>query len=221
MFIGEIIKDFEFIESYKCDYIYATYFFEMQKQLILIALLLCFQSGFGQALPRVKIETSMGDIVIEADTIRAPLTANNFLNLVNGGILNNATFYRVVRMDNQPNNEVKIEVIQGGLFRDEEIIKHKPVQHETTQTTGLRHLNGTISMARVEPGTASTEFFICVGPQPELDFGGKRNPDGQGFAAFGTVVSGMEVVKKIQQQKDQQQYLTEPVKIFRTEIITQ
>lgn len=196
-------------------------FFEMQKLLILIALLLCFQSGFGQALPQVKMETSLGNIVVEADTIRAPLTAKKFLNLVKSGVMNNAIFYRVVRMDNQPSNKVKIEVIQGGLFRDEEIMKHKPIQHETTQTTGLRHFNGTISMARVEPGTASTEFFICIGPQPELDFGGKRNPDGQGFAAFGTVVSGMEVVKKIQQQKDQQQYLTEPVKIFRTEIITQ
>ena len=69
-------------------------------------------------------------------------------------------------------------------------------------------------MARNQPGTASTEFFICVGDQTELDFGGNRNGDGQGFAAFGKVVKGMDVVRKIQLQKDTSQYLVEPVKIL-------
>jgi peptidyl-prolyl cis-trans isomerase A (cyclophilin A) len=73
-----------------------------------------------------------------------------------------------------------------------------PIQQETTAQTGLKHLDGTISMARLEPGSATSEFFICVGDQPELDFGGKRYADGQGFAAFGRVTQGMEVVRAIQ-----------------------
>ncbi len=165
-------------------------------------------------LPLVKLNTSLGEIVFEIDTIQSPVTAQNFLNHVEEGTFQSAVFYRVVRMDNQPQNEVKIEVIQGGLYAEDEIAKYPPIRHETTRETGLKHLDGTLSMARMEPGTASTEFFICIGDQPELDFGGKRNPDGQGFAAFGRVVEGMDVVRKIQQLPDENQYLREPVKIM-------
>ncbi len=171
------------------------------------------------ALPKVEITTSMGTIVVEVDTTRAPITAKNFLYHVKKGTYKSAVFYRVVRMDNQPQNKVKIEVIQGGLYDDSAIDKIPSIVHETTKQTGIKHLDGTISMARMEPGTASTEFFICVGDQPELDFGGKRNPDGQGFAAFGKVVKGMDVVRKIQQQKDKEQMLMEPVKILKMEIV--
>lgn len=191
----------------------------MRKVLFFTLLFSLFLKGIGQPLPQVKIETAMGNIIVETDTINTPITAKNFLKLVESGVMNDAVFYRVVRMDNQPDNKIKIEVIQGGLFADDEIAKYKPVPHETTQMTGLKHLNGTISMARVEPGTASTEFFICVGNQPELDFGGNRNADGQGFAAFGKVISGMNVVRKIQQQKDERQILAEPVRISRMEIV--
>ena len=83
----------------------------------------------------------------------------------------------------------------------------QPIEHETTNTTGLLHKNGTISMARLEPGTASSEFFICINEQPELDYGGKRNPDGQGFAAFGQVIKGMSIVKKIQSLNSKDQIL--------------
>jgi len=169
--------------------------------------------GFSQKLPKVTIETLFGKIICEIDTIHAPVTALNFLKHIELKTYNDAVFYRVVRMDNQPNSKVKIEVIQGGLYADEKIDRQPTIPHETTKATGLKHLDGTISMARNEPGTASTEFFICVGDQPSLDFGGNRNPDGQGFAAFGKVVKGMDVVHKIQQQKDTSQYLIEPVKI--------
>ena len=168
---------------------------------------------FAQNLPIVKMGTSLGEIVLEIDTLHAPLTAGNFLKHIADGTYKNAVFYRVVRMNNQPGNDTKIEVIQGGLFDDDKIDKINPVKHETTKQTGLHHLNGTISMARNTPGTASVEFFICVGEQPALDFGGKRNPDGQGFAAFGRVLKGMGTVRKIQQQKDKDQYLLSPVKI--------
>ena len=181
-----------------------------------LALLFSFNAN---ALPKVEITTSMGTIVVEVDTSRAPITAKNFLYHVKKGTYKNAVFYRVVRMDNQPQNKVKIEVIQGGLYDDSVIDKIPAIVHETTKQTGIKHLDGTISMARMEPGTASTEFFICVGDQPELDFGGKRNPDEQGFAAFGKVVKGMDVVRKIQQQKDKEQMLVKPVKILEMEIV--
>lgn len=186
----------------------------MRKQaLFLFLLVLIAESGFSQSLPKVKIETKLGEIVLEVDTVRAPVTGKNFLGHVLDNTFENAMFYRVVRPDNQPGNKTKIEVIQGGLFSDEEILKHPAILHETTKSTGLKHLNGTVSMARNEPGTASTEFFICIGKQPELDFGGRRNPDGAGFAAFGKVVSGMEVVRRIQEQNDTSQYLVQPLKM--------
>lgn len=169
-------------------------------------------SSFSKSLPHVIIKTSLGEIEVEVDTINAPVTAHNFLQHVDSESYKNGLFYRVVRMDNQPKNDVKIEVIQGGIFTEVRFDKIEPIRHETTKETGLLHLDGTISMARMEPGTASTEFFICVGNQAKLDFGGKRNPDGQGFAAFGKVVKGMDVVRKIQQLKDKGQYLVEKVK---------
>lgn len=187
----------------------------MYKAIFLFVItILLTQHGNCQSLPKVNLKTSLGEIVIKIDTIKAPLTAKNFLNHVNEGTYKNGVFYRVVHMDNQPNNEIKIEVIQGGVFSALHLEKIPPIEHETTEVTKIKHLNGTISMARMEPGTASTEFFICVGDQPELDFGGKRNPDGQGFAAFGQVVKGMDVVKKIQQQKEDKQTLVDKVGII-------
>jgi peptidyl-prolyl cis-trans isomerase A (cyclophilin A) len=162
--------------------------------------------------PRILLRTELGDIVVEVDEAAAPATAANFLAHVDEGIYTGAHFYRVVRMDNQPRNEIKIEVIQGGLGFEAESPR-PPIAHETTRETGLRHLDGTLSMARLGPGTASSEFFVCIGDQPELDFGGSRNPDGQGFAAFGRVVEGMDVVRAIQQLDDRDQILVEPVAI--------
>jgi peptidyl-prolyl cis-trans isomerase A (cyclophilin A) len=175
-------------------------------------------AGFSQKLPKVNMETQFGNIFCEIDTFHAPVTAINFLKHIEFGTFGNAMFYRIVRPDNQPYSKAKIEVIQGGLYDDKLIEKYPPIIHETTQQTGLKHIDGALSMARNEPGTASTEFFICVGEQPSLDFGGNRNPDGQGFAVFGRVISGMEIVRKIQQQKDTSQYLVEPVKILKISI---
>lgn len=180
---------------------------------LLLALFLSLHS-FSQTLPEVDIKTPVGNILVQIDTVNAPLTAKNFLMHVDSGTYKNSVFYRVVRMDNQPKNEIKIEVIQGGVFVEIQFEKIKPIKHETTKETGILHLDGTISMARMAPGTASTEFFICVNDQPELDYGGKRNPDGQGFAAFGQVIKGMDVVRKIQNMKDKEQTLTKKVKIL-------
>ncbi len=164
-------------------------------------------------LPEVAFTSSLGTIIAEIDTIHAPVTAGNFLMLVDSGVYRGACFYRVVRENNQPFNKIRIEVIQGGLLNDSLIETFPGIFHESTKITGIRHLNGTISMARNEPGTASTEFFICIGDQPDLDYGGRRNPDGEGFAAFGRVTEGMDVVKAIQQLQDTSQFLLRPVPV--------
>lgn len=147
----------------------------------------------------VAIETELGAFTLSVDTDNAPITAQNFLAYVDGGHLDQSTAYRIVTMANQPQGTVhKIEVVQWGpQASDDNPSAFPPIPHETTAQTGLLHKHMTISMARFDPGTASSEFFICIGDQPQLDFGGMRNPDGQGFAAFGTVTEGEDVVLKI------------------------
>jgi peptidyl-prolyl cis-trans isomerase A (cyclophilin A) len=180
---------------------------------LLLSVLPCLISCNRTSNPSVIIDTDLGTITAEIYVSEAPITASNFLSLVERGVYNGAMFYRVVRLDNQPNDEVKIEVVQGGLFRYNLIRSHPPIAHETTEVTGVRHTDGTLSMARNKPGSASTEFFICVGDQPSLDFGGARNPDGQGFAAFGKVIMGMDVVRAIQALPDSGQILIDKIGI--------
>jgi peptidyl-prolyl cis-trans isomerase A (cyclophilin A) len=163
--------------------------------------------------PVVLMKTELGNIKIEINEKKAPVTAANFLKYVDEHRFMSARFYRVVTMENQPNDSVKIEVIQGGLGFEESDMRLTPIEHETTRKTGILHKDGVISMARLEPGTATSEFFICVGDQPELDYGGKRNPDGQGFAAFGQVIEGKDVVRKIQQQPVEGQMLLNKIMI--------
>ena len=162
----------------------------------------------------VIIQTEVGDIEVELD-LRAPNTVANFLRYVDGKFYDGGRFHRTVTKDNQPDNKVKIEVIQGGINPDKSKDEYKPIKLERTRDTKLSHKDGTISMARDGPDTATSDFFFCIGDQPELDFGGKRNPDGQGFAAFGRVVKGMDVVKKIQAAKADGQTLKPPVKIVK------
>jgi peptidyl-prolyl cis-trans isomerase A (cyclophilin A) len=172
------------------------------------------------ANPKVLMTTNLGAIELEIFVMDAPVTAANFLRYVDEHRYIGATFYRTVRLDNQPQSTVKIEVIQGGLGMDSHPSKLPMIPHETTAQTGLQHLDGTVSMSRFEPGSASSEIFICINDQPSLDFGGERNPDGQGFAAFGRVTRGMDVVRAIQmlpsggdQPPVQGQWLLEPVQI--------
>jgi peptidyl-prolyl cis-trans isomerase A (cyclophilin A) len=162
---------------------------------------------------RVLIETDRGDIEVELDSAKAPRTVANFLKYVDGKFYDGGRFHRTVTPDNQPKNKTKIEVIQAGTHPKKEKDDFEPIKLERTRDTKLRHKDGTISMARDEPDTATSDFFICIGDQPELDFGGKRNPDGQGFAAFGRVVKGMEVVRKIQKSPADGQTLKPPVGI--------
>ena len=167
------------------------------------------------ATARVRVQTELGDIVIEVDGKRAPGTVANFLRYVDAGHYDGGTFHRTVKMNNQPDNQVKIEVIQAGVNPDRAKDGFPPIALERTNKTGLLHKDGAVSMARSGADSATSGFFICINDQPSLDFGGQRNADGQGFAAFGRVVRGMDVVRKIQQAPNTDaQRLTPPIKII-------
>jgi peptidyl-prolyl cis-trans isomerase A (cyclophilin A) len=165
--------------------------------------------------PIVDIETPLGTISVEIDAEHAPGTAANFLGYVDRGEYDGSRFYRTVTPDNQPNDAIRIAVIQGGMASLDDYPRRDvdTIELERTTLTGLRHLDGTISMARMTPDSGNSEFFICVGDQPDLDFGGMRNPDGQGFAAFGQVVDGMNVVHAVNTSQYEGQHLTPPIAI--------
>ena len=177
----------------------------------------------AQGLLEVRVETELGDIVLEVDTVRAPNTATSFLRYVDEGHYDAGTWHRTVRLDNQPDSAVKIEAIQAAVNRERARSGFPRIAIERTSTTGLLHKDGAISMARGTPDSATSGWFICINDQPSLDFGGARNPDGQGFAAFGRVVSGMDVVRKIQaapssadrKTNAEAQRLTPPIKIIK------
>lgn len=180
-------------------------------------------SRAGAKLVRVRVQTELGDIVIEVDQARAPGTAANFLKYVDAGHYDGGVFHRTVKMDNQPESTVKIEVIQAGVNPERAKEGFGAIALERTSVTGLLHKDGAVSMARGAPDSATSGWFICINDQPSLDFGGARNPDGQGFAAFGRVVSGMDVARKIQaapssadrRTNADAQRLTPPIKILK------
>ncbi len=184
---------------------------------LLCAVGLCSPSpSSGQAggdVVRVTIATTHGDIHAELYPDRAPVTVSNFLAYVDDGVFDGGAFHRSVRMDNQPSDSVRVEVVQARPDRSMRDRLRPPIPLERTSATGLSHLDGMLSMARSGPDSARSSFFICVGDQPSLDFGGSRNPDGQGFAAFGRVVSGMDVVRRIQSGDVEAQTLVEPVAV--------
>jgi len=152
----------------------------------------------AQANLIVMMETALGTIEIEVDVKRAPRTAANFLKYVDAGLYAGGRFHRVVRPETETRTDFPIQVIQAGINTARRSEGFPAVAMESTQTTGILHKDGVVSMARAGVDTARSDIFICIGDQPELDFGGKRNADGQGFAAFGRVVRGMDVVRKIQ-----------------------
>jgi peptidyl-prolyl cis-trans isomerase A (cyclophilin A) len=168
------------------------------------------------AYPIVQMKTELGEINIEIYEKQAPITSKNFLHYVDDKLYDGTTFFRTVTMDNQPTKEqpttVKILVIQGGQV--DKTKEYPPIELETTKKTGLRHLAGAISMSRMKPGSSTSSFFLCIRDEPDLDFGGSRNSDGMGFAAFGRVISGMEVVKKIHSQPKEGQRVTSPIEII-------
>jgi peptidyl-prolyl cis-trans isomerase A (cyclophilin A) len=185
----------------------------MKKVLLLLILSIFVISVRAQKKEICLIKTAEGNITIELYPAKAPITVANFLKYVDAHLYNNSSFFRAVTLNNQPKDSIKIEVIQGGNVDSAK--EFAPIPLETTKQTGLLHKDGTISMARGGPATATCSFFICINDQPSLDFGGKRNRDGQGFAAFGKVIQGMDVVKKIQRlYPGQGQYFKPEVSII-------
>jgi len=162
---------------------------------------------------RVRLTTDLGDIDLEIDAAHAPVTAANFLRYVDAGRYDGGRFHRTVRPDTETRRDVPIEVVQAGVAPGREELDFPPIALERTSATGLTHVDGAISMARGGPDSATSDFFICLGDQPALDYGGRRNPDGQGFAAFGRVVAGLDVVRRIQQSPARGQRLAPPVAI--------
>ncbi len=166
--------------------------------------------------PTIKIETNFGDILVELYPEKAPKTVAAFLSYVDSGYYKGGSFYRVLKEEDQPSNAFKSELIQGGIWgiNNKLLASLKGISHESTKQTGILHKDGTISLARSEPGTATSEFFICVGDQPAYDFGGAANADKQGFAAFGKVIKGMEYVRQIHSQPDNNTNFTPPIEIM-------
>lgn len=165
---------------------------------------------------RVVIETRFGDVEAELYPEKAPATVAAFLRNVDSGYYRNTSFYRILREDNQVTGVLHSHLIQGGLWEARSKLEQRLplIPHEPTSQTGLHHVAGALSMARNTPGTASSEFFICLKDEPGFDYGGENNPDGAGYAVFGKVISGMETVQKIYRQPEHEQQLTPAVIIL-------
>jgi len=193
-------------------------FFNMHNmpKLLLIALLLFSCGHPDYKNPHVRIQTQLGDIEIELFPDQAPETVAAFLSYVDSGFYEKTSFYRVLKTEELPtvNNT---GIIQGGIWQTNPARKLTlpGITHETTKQTGLTHQSGTLSLARKEPGTANTEFFICIGDQSPLDFGRRGTEDGQGYAAFGKVFEGMDIVRKIQSQKSHGDKFDQAVEIHK------
>jgi peptidyl-prolyl cis-trans isomerase A (cyclophilin A) len=189
-----------------------------RRSLVAAGLLLAApQLARAEAKPRVAIRTGRGTIVVELEARKAPITTTNFLRYVDAHAYDGGTFFRAARDPNMPTEGTIVAGPRPGLH------PFPPIRHESTTMTGLRHVSGTISLGRFDPGTATDNFFICVGDQPYLDAHPGAKGDNLGYAAFGHVVQGMEVVRKIlslptngeTRFKDQRgQWLKPPVKIL-------
>lgn len=167
----------------------------------------------------VQLATELGDIRLEIFEDRAPASAGYFLADVRAGRYDGSSFFRIVTLANQRAEQGRrIEVIQGGHRHRREDLP-PVIRHETTAMTGLRHTKGTISLARFAPGAVYHSFFICLRDEPVLDFGGARHPDGQGFAAFGRVAQGFEVVERIFARAEAEEYLKNEIRIASVRIL--
>ncbi len=180
----------------------------------LVLLAACTGGGNKESHIEVEIKTVEGTIIAALYADKAPESVKAFLAIVDQGLYKRTHFYRILSDENQPSNAPKAELIQGGLWSRTKARPNLPrIPHETTQQTGLTHTEGTLSFAREEPGSASSEFFITLSDLPGFDFGGENNADGQGYAAFGKVISGMDIVRKIYRKPETDQYFDPPVMI--------
>ena len=164
--------------------------------------------------PHILIVTGLGDIEVELYPDKAPKTVAAFLSNIKEEIYTGSSFYRVLKAEELP-TDYNTGIIQGGIWNTS-VKEHSSVKgiiHESTKQSGLSHTDAVISMARKESGSATTEFFICIGDQSSLDYGKGSSEDGLGFAAFGKVVGGMNIVKKIHEQKSRGHEFIEKIQI--------
>ena len=189
----------------------------MKKCIIIASVLFLFSCG-GNKLPHVKITTNFGNIEAELYPDKAPVTVAAFLSYVDAGLYKNSSFYRVLLVESMA-SDYNNGLIQGGIWQsnNKKAVELPGIIHESPKQTGLSHTTGTLSLARSTPGTANSEFFICIGDQTGYDSSKNFNPDGQGFAAFGRVTSGMTIVRKIQSQPANGLLFNQPVVIFNIE----
>jgi peptidyl-prolyl cis-trans isomerase A (cyclophilin A) len=165
-------------------------------------------------MPRVALDTTAGTIVLALDAAAAPISTCNFISYVVTGDYDGGTFFRTVASETNTASRYPIDVIQAATPRGSDDASRPPITLERTRDTGLRHTAGAVSMARDGPDSATSSFFIVTQDTPSLDFGGGRNPDGQGFAAFGAVVEGLDVARRIQRMPaNSEEQLTPPVAI--------
>ncbi len=172
----------------------------------------------SDAAMRAVIHTGVGDITVALDPVHAPVTACNFLRYVQAEAYDGGSFFRTVVAETNANPH-PIDVIQAATKAGSDDPGLGAIALERTRDTGLSHVAGTISMARDGPDTATSSFFIVARDSTALDFGGGRNPDGQGFAAFGHVVAGMDVVLAIQSSPAADEQLTTPAVITGVQLL--
>ena len=167
-----------------------------------LVLAVAMQAKTGEVL--VRIETPLGNIDVAVDTVHAPVTAANFLKYVDAGLYDGGRFHRATRPDNyvpQLPDRPPFRIVQADINPQRSREKFPAIPLERTTQTGLTHQAGTLSMPRAaDADSATSGFVICLEDVPSLDFGSRRYPDGQGFAAFGRVVNGLDVARRIQQQ---------------------
>lgn len=182
--------------------------------IFIVLFFICSCSSPDYKYPHVIIESDYGDIEVELYADKAPQTVAAFLANIDAGVYKNASFYRVIKNDNVP-EEYNTGLIQGGIYQSQpaNIAKQKRVPHESPRQTGLTHTSGVISMARTTPGSASSEFFICIGDQRQFDSSSRGSADGLGYAVFGKVFTGMDVVSKIQNKKNDGEDFVQPILI--------
>ena len=188
----------------------------MYKCLLFILSLLtfsCTQKNYKD--PHIIIETEYGDIEVELYPHKAPKTVAAFVTNIDAGLFKKSSFYRVLKNDNVP-EEYNSGLIQGGIFKTNSSVQSqlKGIEHESPKQTGLSHVSGTISMARTTPGSATSEFFICIGDQQQFDSSSGGNYDGLGYAAFGKVFKGMKEARQIQNKKSNGENFEPPIKII-------
>ena len=183
-------------------------------RLLSFSLFICFMiscSNKKSEFPHILIQTNYGDIEAEIYPANAPKTVAAFLSYIDKDFYKNTTFYRVLKDEEMPTDN-NSGLIQGGVWPNLKSVVG--IEHESTKQSGLSHTDGTLSMARTGAGTATTEFFICISDQTSLDAGNRGTADSLGFAAFGKVIHGMSVVRKIQATRNNGDQFNEKIKII-------